>query len=66
MREHGVARFEHLIPLDEVLAAMDAVGHSIPYELRYRQSGLAEAGCAGIERKLGGTNAIDRNVKVTC
>jgi L-serine dehydratase len=30
----ALAGFEHLIPLDEVLAAMDQVGRSLPHALR--------------------------------
>ncbi|MBS1663729.1 MAG: L-serine ammonia-lyase, iron-sulfur-dependent, subunit alpha [Bacteroidetes bacterium] len=30
----ALASYDHLIPLDEVIAAMDAVGHSIPNTLR--------------------------------
>lgn len=58
----AMANFTHLIPLDEVLAAMDAVGKQIPHELRCTgKGGLATTPTAlKIERQLSGKgeNAI--------
>ena len=52
----ALAGFDQVIPLDEVIAAMDAVGRSIPRELRCTARGGLSATPAAreIEKKMGG------------
>jgi L-serine dehydratase len=52
----ALADFDPVIPLDQVIATMDVVGKSIPYELRCTALGglsITEAS-KKIEKKLGG------------
>lgn len=64
----ALAGYTHLIPLDEVLSAMDAVGRQIPHELRCTgKGGLAITPTAlAIERRLNGGEAATDRCKVPC
>ena len=55
----ALADFAHLIPLDQVIDAMDQIGHGIPHELRCTGLGglSITAASKAIEAKLEGDPA---------